>query len=118
MNHLRLHFRNIPTLLVMLSAAMILSSCSEQEYEVEIPVSAVPDKVLSAVNKELPGIVITEAEIESNAELRYELEGKLDGKEYEIEIYPDGSIIEVELEQENEDSIKTEQEGINKGESG
>ena len=114
MNQLPLHCRNITTVLFLLSA-MSLTSCSEQEYEVDIPVSAVPEKVLSAVNKELPGIEITEAEIESNAELRYELEGKLDGKEYEIEIYPDGNIIEIEQEQENEDSVKTEQEGIDKG---
>ena len=97
MNQLPLHCRNITTVLFLLSAVS-LTSCSEQEYEVDIPVSAVPDKVLSAVNKELPGIEITEAEIESNTELRYELEGKLDGKEYEIEINPDGIIIEVELE--------------------
>ena len=114
MNQLPLHCRNITTVLFLLSA-MSLTSCSEQEYEVDIPVSAVPEKVLSAVNKELPGIEITEAEIESNTELRYELEGTLDGKEYEIEIYPDGNIIEIEQEQENEDSVKTEQEGIDKG---
>ena len=115
MNQLPLHCRNITTVLFLLSA-MSLTSCSEQEYEVDIPVSAVPDKVLSAVNKELPGIEITEAEIESNAELRYELEGTLDGKEYEIEIHPDGNIIEIE--QEKEDSVETGQKGINKDAAG
>ena len=78
MNQLIFHFRKLKTPLILLIAAMG-TSCSEQEqeYEVEIPVSAVPEQILSAVNKELPGIEITEAEIESNAELRYELEGKI-----------------------------------------
>ena len=115
MNQLPLHIRNITTMLFLLSAVS-LTACSEQEYEVEIPVSAIPDEVLSSVNKELPGIEITEAEIESNTELRYELEGTLDGKEYEIEIHPDGNIIEIE--QEKEDSVETGQKGINKDAAG
>jgi peptidase YpeB-like protein len=104
MNYISLRFQKITLLLVF--CQVLLTSCSEQEeYEIEIPVSAVPDKILSEVNKELPGIEIIEAEIESNAKLHYELEGTLDGKEFEIEIYPDGSIIEIELEQEKEDSV-------------
>ena len=94
------HYRKSSIMLLILSS-LSLASCSEPEHEVEIPLSAVPDKVLAAVNKALPSIELSSAEIESAAKMHYELEGKLDGKEYEIEINPDGSIIEIEQETEN-----------------
>lgn len=88
--------------LLCIFSLLLLTSCSEEDYEIEVPVSAVPDKVLTAVNNKFNGIQIMSAEIESKAEMHYELEGKLNGKEYEFEVKPDGSIIEIEIEQEDE----------------
>ena len=50
----------------------------------------------------LPGLKITEAEIELEEEqMTYELEGSIDGKTYEIEVTPDGKIIEIEEEKDD-----------------
>ena len=71
--------------------------------EKEIPLNEVPDVVLKAAQKAVPGIVLTEAEVEKTLKgVVYEIEGTLDGKEYEIELSSDGKILEIE-EEENDD---------------
>jgi hypothetical protein len=100
MNQLRFIY---PLVTAALFSLVVLTSCSEEEAEVEIPVPAVPPKVLSAAEKALPGVEITEAEIERHEDdVVYELEGNLDGKKVEIEIHPDGTIKEVEHEGDEE----------------
>ncbi len=81
-------------------SAITLSACSENSSEIEIPVSEVPANIINIVQDTLPGILLTEAEKETRDEtVIYELEGKLiNGKEYEIKIAADGTIIKIELE--------------------
>ena len=50
--------------------------------EKEIPLNEVPDVVLKAAQKAVPGIELTEAEVEKTHKgVVYEIEGTLDGKE-------------------------------------
>ena len=71
--------------------------------EKNIPLNEVPDAVLKAAQKAVPGIELTEAEVERTLKgFVYEVEGTLDGKEYEIEVSSDGKILEIE-EEENDD---------------
>tara|TARA_B110000196_G_C20604222_1_gene412180 strand:- start:81 stop:401 length:321 start_codon:yes stop_codon:yes gene_type:complete len=71
--------------------------------EKEIPLNEVPGVVLKAAQKAVPGIVLTEAEVEKTPKgVVYEIEGTLDGKEYEIELSSDGKVLEIE-EEENDD---------------
>ena len=81
-------------------STMTLSACSDKENDIEIPLSAVPASVITIVQNTLPGISLTEAEKEVKDDtVIYELEGKLiNGKEYEIEIAENGTIIKIELE--------------------
>ena len=56
--------------------------------EKDIPLNEVPDVVLKAAQKAVPGIKLTEAEVETTPDgVIYELEGKFDGKEYEIKYF-------------------------------
>ena len=83
-----------------LSSAIVLGACSEKSNEVDVPVSEVPANIITIVQNTLPGITLTEAEKETKENtVIYELEGKLiNGKEYEIKIAEDGTIIKIELE--------------------
>ena len=81
-------------------SAISLSACFDSSNEVDIPLSEVPSSIITIVQNTLPGISLTEAEKEVKDDtVIYELEGKLiNGKEYEIEIAEDGTIIKIELE--------------------
>ena len=81
-------------------SAITLAACTEKSSEIEIPLSEVPANIVSIVQNTLPGISLVEAEKEIRDEIViYELEGKLiNGKEYEIKIAADGTIIKIELE--------------------
>ncbi|MBT8119282.1 MAG: hypothetical protein KJN89_06145 [Gammaproteobacteria bacterium] len=85
---------------IVLSSAIALSACSDKSNEVEVPLSEVPANIITIVQNTLPGISLSEAEKETKDDtVIYELEGKLiNGKEYEIEIAADGTIIKIELE--------------------
>ncbi len=77
-----------------------ITACSDKDNEIEIPLSEVPANIITAVQNTLPGISLTEAEKEvEHGIVVYELEGVLlNGKQYEIKIEEDGTIISVELE--------------------
>ncbi len=77
-----------------------LTACSDKDNEVEIPLSEVPVDIITIVQDTMPGISLTEAEKEIKHDtVIYELEGKLlNGREYEIKIAEDGTIIKIELE--------------------
>ena len=97
--------------IIILSVAIgAFSGCGEKEEK--IPLSEVPEVVLTAAQNAVEGIKITEAEIEKTSEgMIYELEGTADGKIYEIEVSPDGKIIEVEQEgDEDQDKNKDDDE--------
>jgi hypothetical protein len=72
------------------------------EKEKEVPLSDVPAVVLEAAQGAVDGVTITEAEREKeDGETVYVFEGEANGKEYEIEVTPEGKVLEVEEEAEN-----------------
>ncbi len=85
---------------IALLATTSLVACSDKSNEVDITLAEVPANIIAIVQNALPGITLSEAEKETkNGSVIYELEGKLiNGKEYEIKIAEDGSIIKIELE--------------------
>ena len=88
----------IKTSSVAILSTITLNACSDKE--IEIPLSEVPANVITIVQDTLPGISLTEAEKEVKDDIViYELEGELiNGKEYEIKITGNGTIIKIELE--------------------
>jgi len=69
------------------------------EQEKEVPLSEVPDEALKAAQGAVDGVTITEAEMEKDdGETVYVFEGEANGKEYEIEVTPQGKVLEVEEE--------------------
>jgi uncharacterized membrane protein YkoI len=72
----------------------VLTCCFEDEKE--IPLSHVPKKAVVAVEHAVEGITITEAEVKAEDGLMvYELEGTVNGTEYDIEVTADGNVLEV-----------------------
>ena len=79
--------------------------------EKEIPLNEVPDAVLKAAQKAVPGIELTKAEVEKTHKgVVYEIEGTLDGKEYEIELSSDGKILEIEEEENDDDDDENDKD--------
>lgn len=67
------------------------------EKEKEVPLSQVPPEALKAAQGAVEGVTITEAEMEKeDGETVYIFEGEANGKEYEIEVTPQGKVLEVE----------------------
>jgi uncharacterized membrane protein YkoI len=85
---------------IIILSALSLSACFDKDNEVEIPVSEVPANIITIVQNTLPGIDLSETKKEvKDGTVIYELEGVLiNGKEYEIKISEDGTIIKIELE--------------------
>lgn len=72
------------------------------EKEKKVPLSEVPQEVLKAAQGTVNGVTITEAEIEKeNGETVYIFDGEANGKKYEIEVTPEGKVLEVEEETED-----------------
>jgi hypothetical protein len=96
-------------LLVVAVTLTVGMAVANEEKEEEIALSEVPEKVVQAAQNAVPGIRLTEAEVERTREgLVYELEGTLAGKSYEIEVSADGKVLEVE---EGADDGEDEGEG-------
>ncbi len=85
---------------IIILSALSLSACFDKDNEVEIPASEVPANIITIVQNTLPGIDLSETKKEvKDGIVIYELEGVLiNGKEYEIKISEDGTIIKIELE--------------------
>ncbi len=74
------------------------------EQEKDVPLSEVPQEALKAAQGAVDGITITEAEMEKeDGETVYIFDGELNGKEYEIEVTPEGKVLEVEEEAEDDE---------------
>lgn len=91
--------------LLILSTTLLLSACVTQreeeeidiEQEMEVELESVPAVVIAAAMQALPGIILTDAEYEEEEGLMvYELEGTLGEARYEIEVTPEGEVLEVE----------------------
>ena len=86
--------------ILTLTAGITIANAEKEE---EIPISKVPKEVLKAAQKAVPGIKLTEAEVEKTKKgLVYDLEGTVDGKEYEIEVSAAGKVLEIEQEGEDD----------------
>jgi uncharacterized membrane protein YkoI len=85
---------------IIILSALSLSACFDKDNEVEIPASEVPANIITIVQNTLPGLDLSETKKEvKDGTVIYELEGVLiNGKEYEIKISEDGTIIKIELE--------------------
>ena len=90
--------------LVLMSAIFSFAVPVIAEDDEEIELADVPQKVKDAAIAAVKGIKLTEASIEKeDGKTVYELEGTVDGKEYEIEVDEDGKVLEVEQEDDDDD---------------
>jgi len=71
----------------------------KEKKEEDIPLDKVPEKIKAAAEKAVKGIKLTEAELEDGV---YELEGKVGDDEYEIKITPEGKVIKIEKEDDDD----------------
>lgn len=78
------------------------SDDGESDDEEDIPLTDVPEAVMSAAAAAVPGIVFEEAERErENGQTIYCLEGEADGVEYEVEVTVDGEVVEIETDDDD-----------------
>jgi hypothetical protein len=83
----------------LLLMAVLLSGCSGLSHEAGVPVADIPAAVKAAAEKAVPGLVITEAEVETqNGSTVYELEGTAGGKKCEVKVRADGEVVRVKSE--------------------
>ena len=62
-----------------------------------VALDSVPDAALAAAKKAVPGITFTVAEKEvEGGRTVYCLEGSADGKRWEVEVTPEGEVVEIE----------------------
>ncbi len=95
---MKLAYRSLLIVVFMLVLGAPLSREAAAE-EKDIALAQVPEKVLVAAEKAVPGIKFTEAEVErSSTGQIYELEGTAGDKEYEIKVSAEGNVLEVEQE--------------------
>jgi hypothetical protein len=67
------------------------------DEEQAIALDQVPDVVLAAARAALPGVVLTSAELEKeHGQFLYSLSGMLGDEAVEIEVAPDGRVLEIE----------------------
>ncbi len=72
--------------------------------EEEIPLDEVPANVKQAAMDAVPGLVLEEAEKETeNGIVVYSLEGTANGKEYEVEVSAAGKVLEIEEDDDDDD---------------
>lgn len=93
------HGSTVMKLLASLAGLLLVAAFAPAfaDDEVDIPMQEVPDLVLAAALDAMPGIKLSEAEYEMESGQKvYELEGKLDGVEYEIEVSSSGEVLEIE----------------------
>ncbi len=70
----------------------------------EIPLDQVPANIKKAAQAALPGLVLEEAERETeDGTVVYSLEGTADGEEYEVEVSAAGKVLEVERDDDDDD---------------
>ncbi len=70
----------------------------------EIHLDQVPANIKKAAQAALPGLVLEEAERETeDGTVVYSLEGSADGEEYEVEVSAVGKVLEVERDDDDDD---------------
>ena len=99
------------TLLLAAAASLtLLSSCATQPRPVapgyaddaddadnDIPKNEVPANVLAAAKAQIPGFVLEETDLQQRGAARlFELQGRANGRPYEIDITADGRVLRIE----------------------
>jgi uncharacterized membrane protein YkoI len=88
--------KSICRVLALVGMMILGSTVARAEKEKEIAISQVPQTVIAAAEKAVPGIKLTEAEVQKTEKgLVYEVEGSVDGQEYEITISESGEVLKV-----------------------
>lgn len=76
----------------------------EGDEEEAVPLEQVPEAVKQAAAAAVPGFVASSAELESEHGTRlYSLSGRADGEEVEIEVTPEGKVLEIERGDDDDD---------------
>lgn len=89
--------------LVGLLAGPMLTLHAKEKNERKIPLSEVPKIIIDAAKKAVKGIELKEAEIEEENNTKiYELEGVANDKEYEVEIDEKGTVLYVEIDDDDD----------------
>jgi len=85
----------VAVLLAMLMAGA-LSGTLAQERKITVPASELPDAIKQAIQKAFPGdrILIIEKEVQGDDPGQYDVIVRSGDKEYEVEISPEGKILE------------------------
>ncbi len=84
--------------------AMAAVDADSDDGEEKIPLDQVPADVKNAAQAALPGLVLEEAERETeDGTVVYSLEGRADGEEYEFEVSAAGKVLEVERDDDDDD---------------
>jgi len=101
--------------LLIVIALIGLAGCAKMRdmigMEQEVPLKDVPAVVLDAAKGAVEGIVLSEAEMETeDGKVVYELEGTANSVEYEIEVAADGTVLEIEQEGDDDDDDDDEEE--------
>jgi hypothetical protein len=116
--------RNIIIAIAVLAAVIIVVGVILllPEREKQIPVSSIPAVVLEAMNQKTSGGEITSAEMgDENGKPYYEIVKTVEGKEYEFDIFPDGTIMPPEQGEEGQKEAgevgKVKEEAGEKGEA-
>lgn len=87
----------------------------EEENEVKISVDQIPAAAKATLDREAEGGALTEAEKETDeGKTVYEATTTIGGKEYEIKVAEDGTLLKKKLEKKEADEDKEKHEGDKK----
>ncbi len=96
------------TLLLAAAATALLAACATKpvpvapgyendDFDNDIPKNEVPATVLAAAKAEIPGFVLEEADLQQRGATRFfELQGRANGRPYELDITADGRVLRIE----------------------
>lgn len=74
------------------------------DTEEKVELSEVPEAAKKAALEAVPGLVLTGAEREvEHGQVVFSLEGTVGGEEHEVEVTPDGKVLEIEHGDDEED---------------
>jgi len=75
----------------------------DDENEEVVPLEKVPDAIKKAATDAVKGLVLSKCEKETKGSaVIYELEGKADGKTYEVKVGADAKVIKVEQDEDDD----------------
>ena len=98
------------TLLLAAAATALLAACATKpvpiapgyvndsdDFDNDIPKNEVPANVLAAAKAQIPGFVLTEANLQQRGSTRlFELQGRANSRPYELDITADGRVLHIE----------------------